>query len=137
MKNYIVDASFIVKALLSEKVSVADKFEKILREREKKEAMVYSFSLLPIEVANALRFGLENEEEIEEVFEKFSLLGINCLVLSLVQIKSALRLSCKLGTTVYDTGYHLLAKILDGDFYTCDKEYFQKAKGEGNIVLVK
>lgn len=137
MKNYIVDASFVVKALLSEKSSVVEKFEKILREQEKKKARVYSYSLLPIEVANALRFTLRGEKVAEEIFEKFSLLNIECLTLKFSQIKSALQLSYILGTTVYDTGYHLLAKTLDGSFYTCDKEYFLKAEKEGNIFLVK
>ncbi|PIQ69970.1 hypothetical protein COS55_02950 [Candidatus Shapirobacteria bacterium CG03_land_8_20_14_0_80_40_19] len=137
MKNYIVDASFVVKALLSEKSSVVEQFEKILKEQENKKAKVCSYSLLPIEVANALRFSLKDKEAVEEAFEKFSLLDIECLTLNISQIKSALQWSHELGTTVYDTAYHSLAKLLDGDFYTCDREYFQKAGKEGNIVLIK
>jgi len=137
VKNYIVDASFVIKALLSEKPSVVEKFEKILREQEKMKAKVYSYSLLPIEVANALRFTFKDEGSVKETFEKFSLLDIECLTLNFSQIKSALQWSYEMGTTVYDTAYHLLAKMREGDFYTCDREYFQKAKKEGNIVLVE
>lgn len=137
MKNYIVDASFVMKALLSEKPSILEQFERILREQEKNKAKVYSYSLLPIEVANALRFTFKDEKKTEEIFEKFSLLEVECLTLNFFQIKSALQWSYKMGTTVYDTAYHFLAKLLEGEFYTCDREYFQKAEKEGSLVLVK
>jgi len=38
-----------------------------------------------------------------------------------------------LKASFYDTSYHFLAKLLKGDFITCDTEYFKKAKKLGNI----
>lgn len=137
MKYYIVDASFVVKALLSDKTSIIEQFENILMQQKRGEAKICSSFLLALEVANALRFSLKDEKMMEETFEKLSFLEIEYLNLNFPQITSALRLSHKLRTTVYDTSYHFLAKLLGGEFYTCDKEYFQKAEKEENIVLVK
>jgi len=38
-----------------------------------------------------------------------------------------------LKASFYDTSYHVLAKLLKGDFITCDIEYFKKAKELGKI----
>ncbi|MEI6533141.1 MAG: hypothetical protein WCO06_04855 [Candidatus Roizmanbacteria bacterium] len=32
--------------------------------------------------------------------------------------------------------YHYLAKLIDGEFITFNRDYFKKAEREGNIVLL-
>jgi hypothetical protein len=68
--------------------------------------------------------------------EKFSQLPIEFFSFKANHIKEILKLAYRFQTTVYDTAYHFLAKLLDGVFFTSDKDYFKKAKNLGSIVLV-
>ncbi len=137
MKNIIIDASFVLGALLSSEGKAADVFRKIFNEQESKKTKIYSTSFLPLETANGLRFSLKDQNLTEEIFSKFALLKIEYFTLNNQQVQNVLSMSYNFSTTVYDTTYHFLAKLLRGEFYTCDGEYFQKAEKEGNIVLVK
>lgn len=137
MKITVIDTSFALRALLSPESNIAEVFRNIFKEQKIKKVKIYSTSFMPLETANGLRFSLKDQKLAEEIFSKFNQLEIEYFSLNSQQIQTTLSLSYSLGTTVYDTSYHLLAKLLEGDFYTCDKEYFQKAGKEGNIVLVK
>lgn len=137
MKKVIIDASFVLRALLTPKSNIAEIFRNIFKEQKKRKIKVYSTSFLPYEVANGLRFSLKDQKLAEEIFSKFNQLEIEYFSLNSRQIQKTLSLSYNFGATVYDTSYHILAKLLEGEFYTCDKEYFLKAEKEGNIFLVK
>jgi len=137
MKNIIIDASFILQTLLSPESNVAIVSKKIFKDQKSKRIKIYSTSFMPLEIANGLRFSFKEQKLAEEIFSKFALLKIEYFALNSQQIQTMLSMSYNLKTTVYDTSYHFLAKLLGGVFYTCDKEYFQKAKKEGNIILVK
>lgn len=136
MKRIIIDASFVLRALLNPKSNIAEILRNFFKEQKIQKVKVYSTSFLPYEVANGLRFSLKDQKLAEEIFLKFNQLEIEYFNLNSQQIQTTLSLSYNFGTTVYDTSYHILAKLLEGEFYTCDKEYFMKAKSEGNIELI-
>lgn len=137
MKKVIIDTSFVLRALLDTKSNIAEIFRNIFKEQKVQKVKIYSTSFLSYEVANGLRFSLKDQKLAEEIFSKFNQLEIKYFNLNSRQIQTILSKSYNFGTTVYDTSYHILAKLLEGDFYTCDKEYFLKAEKEGNIFLVK
>lgn len=137
MKIAVIDASFVLRALLSSESNATVVFKKIFKDQENKKIKIYSTSLMPLEIANGLRFSLKDRNLAEKIFSKFSLLNIEYFILNSQHIQNILSMSSDLDATVYDTSYHFLAKLLDGEFYTCDKEYFRKAEKEGNIILLK
>lgn len=136
MKIYVVDASILLTALLEENESVSRKIKEIFREVQAKKTQMYSSNLLPLEMANGLRFTIKDKKLSEEVFGRFSSLPIILFNLKVEHVNRVLELAYNLGTSVYDTSYHLLAKMLRGTFLTCDGEYFEKARGLKSIELV-
>lgn len=133
MKIYVVDASVLLTSLLEEKENAAKELQNLLERVEKKSVQVYSSCLLPLEIANGLRYTLKDKNLCQETFDKFSSLPISYFSFKIEHIQKALVLSYELKTSVYDTSYHVLAKLLSGTFLTADKEYYTKAKNLGSI----
>ncbi len=133
MKKYVIDASIVLKSLLSKDSNVAKKFEKLLTEVKEGQAEVISHSLINLEVANGLRFTLKDKELALEIFKTFQQLPHRVPNLTKAQHEKILDLSYHHGTTVYDTSYHILAKSHGATFLTSDKEYFKKANKLGSI----
>ena len=136
MKTYVLDASVLLTGLLNERENVANKLQGLLRHVEKKQVQIYSSSLLPLEVANGLRYTIRDNNLGQETFEKFGELPINYFYFKTEHIQKALDLSYELKTSVYDTSYHVLAKLISGTLLTCDREYYLKAKDFGSIELL-
>lgn len=137
MKTVVIDASFVLRALLSPESNIAKILRNFFKEQKIQKVKIYSTSFILYEVANGLRFSLKDQKLAGKIFSKFNQLGIEYFNLKGQQIQTILSMSYNFGATVYDASYHFLAKLLGGDFYTCDREYFQRAEKEGNIVLVK
>lgn len=136
MKIYTVDASFILGVILEEGSEVVDVFSGIFDEVIRKKAIVYSSQLLPIEVANVIRYKFKDSDKGTEIYEKFCALPLCYFNLGNSQIKQALTLAYSVGESVYDSSYHLVSKIQGGELLTCDKKYFLKAKTFGNIRYI-
>jgi predicted nucleic acid-binding protein len=137
MKTYIIDASFILSSLFLSKEHITRKLKTILQEQEKREAEIYTTDYFLLEVANGLRFSLKDACLTLEVWDKISLLPLKYFSFNKTHIKEILTHSYDFKTTVYDTSYHYLAKLLSGTFLTCDKNYYQNAKSWDNIELVE
>lgn len=137
MRIVVIDASFVLCSILSPETKTALSLKELFKKQKAGEGKIYSPSFMPIEVSNGLRFTIKDKNLAEEIFVRFSLLPIEFFSLDLKQTQQVLSMAYVLGTTVYDTAYHLLAKLLGGEFYTCDSEYFQKAQKKGNIILFK
>lgn len=137
MKIYVIDASVILRTL-SDKGGPADKFfRKLLTHQKKKRVHLYSIPYLLLEIANGLRFTLKESKFAEESLKECINLPIKYFPLTNSHIDKALQLSYQYKTTVYDSLYHVVAAFLDGIFLTCDAEYVSKAKGYGNIKLLR
>lgn len=136
MKYYLIDASVVLKSIFKESGSVAKRFEKVLEEASRMKAEVISSKFLIMEVTNGIRFSEKDRVVSEKYLEAFLELPIKYLTLSKEQYKKALEVSYELGTTVYDTSYHILSKAHNAIFLTCDEDYYLKAKNLGDIELV-
>lgn len=136
MNKFILDASFILSTILELRPEAFKRLEEILQQTQQSEAQIYSLHLLPLEVANGLRFEIKNIEQAKIFLEKFYNLPIDYFSLSHTQVKEILTLSYKYKTSIYDSSYHFLALLLDGTFITCDRKYYQKAKKLKHIDLV-
>lgn len=135
-KIYVIDASVIIKYLLSAKKVTVSKVRRILSLCKKQKVKLYSTELLFLEVANGLRFSLEDRKVVLDSYSKFLDLLIESFDFTPPQYYQVLRLCCELDTTVYDTSYHYLAMILEGTFLTSDEEYFKKASVLEHIELI-
>ena len=135
MPIYIFDASVVLNYLLDENKEVGKEIKNIFRQEKNGKAQIYSVDLLPFEVGNVLKNKLSQDKN-KIIFELFKKQHIAYKSLTLDQMGEIISLSYQFDTTTYDTSYHYLAKILDGTFVTCDRNYFNKAKSWGNIKLV-
>ncbi|MDP2860790.1 MAG: type II toxin-antitoxin system VapC family toxin [bacterium] len=113
------------------------RLKEILREVKRENAEIKAPFWLTMEVANGIRFTIEDEIAAEKVLNSFFALPVNYFPFSNGQITEVLLLSLELGTTVYDTAYHFLAILLDGTFLTCDREYYKRASKLGHIEVLK
>lgn len=134
--KYVVDASVILSSLLEQEKGTHKKSEKILKLAELGKVELMSHSLLSLEVANGLRFKGKDSDIIKGLYKTFLELPINIIELTSSQCEETLSISYELGTTVYDTSYHILAKAYGATFLTSDREYFKKAKKLGDIELI-
>ena len=135
MKKYVVDASLILKSLLGEDSGVAKKFAGLLKKVKVGEVEIFSHHLIVLEVANGLRFTLKDKDLALEIFETFLQLPFKIISLSNTQQVKTLGLSYDLGTTTYDTSYHVLAKSRGAVFVTSDGDYYKKAKQLNGVEL--
>ena len=92
-----------------------------------------SQKLLTLEVANGFRFGTSEVSEALKYFNVFLKLPIKYFSPTETQQRKVIEVSYDLGTTVYDTSYHILAKAHNAIFLTCDEDYYKKAKDLGDI----
>ena len=136
MTVYILDASVVVRYLLGSSENLVRRFSSLLRGAKDRKVELSSSLLLSLEVCNSLRFSLNERKELEEVLSKFFKLPIRYLRLTNTQLIEASVISHNLGTTVYDTSYHVLAKAQNAVFLTCDEDYYKKAKSLGDIELI-
>lgn len=136
MKKYIIDASVLLTAILGKNKKIAEKVKSLFSHATNKKAELYSSSLLALEFANGVRFSLKDRNDAVSAYDKFVKLPIKLFSFNQGQIKEVLKLSYQLKTTVYDTSYHYLAKLLGGTFITCDKQYYQKAKKLEDVILL-
>ena len=136
MNTYLLDASVVVRYLLSSSEEVAKRLPLLLRGVRDSKFKLYSSFLLSLEVCNSLRFSLADKQKLETVLSKLFKLPIKYLKLTNAQLAEAASLSYDLGTTVYDTSYHILAKAHNAIFLTCDEDYYKKAKSLGEIELL-
>jgi len=136
VNTYLLDASVVVRYLLSSSEEVAKRLPLLLRGVKDSKFKLYSSFLLSLEVCNSLRFSLADKQKLETVLSKLFKLPIKYLKLTNAQLAEAASLSYDLGTTVYDTSYHILAKAHNAIFLTCDEDYYKKAKDLGDIELI-
>lgn len=137
MNAYIIDASVILNSLLHPKDSVDRQFQKLFQEQKKKEIQLYSIPMVQMEIANGLRFALTDEKSAQNAFREYTNLPLEYVQQTNAHIEAALCWSYNYKTTVYDSIYHVTAKMLDATFLTCDNQYYQKAKSAGNIKLLR
>lgn len=137
MKKYIIDASVVLKSILKENDSVSKTFEKLLAQAGENKVQVISLRLMLSEIANGIRFGEKDLRLSQQYLRAILNLPIKYLNISRTQYTKILDLSYELGTTVYDTSYHVLAKSQNAIFLTCDEKYYSKAKILGDIELIK
>lgn len=136
MKRYVIDASIVLAALLESRKSVLGKIKRFLSLIESGKIEAFSTPFLKTEVANGLRFNEENPTKAVKLFDGFLTLPIEYQKISAPLYEESIFLSYKLGTTVYDTLYHVLALDQNATFLTCDEDYYKKAKSLGEIELV-
>ncbi|HCS78588.1 TPA: hypothetical protein DIV55_02490 [Patescibacteria group bacterium] len=132
MSVSVIDASFVLQALLGNE-NKAHSFHKLFLDSK---TSVHAPTILGYEVTNGLRFTLKDSLLASQVLQKFAELPIQYFSFTGLQLKQIMELSYTLQTTAYDTSYHFLAHILNGIFYTCDKDYFDKAKHLPGIKFV-
>jgi predicted nucleic acid-binding protein len=137
VNKYVIDASLIVRSLISPKSSAQVRAESLFVEKQKGRAEIFAPHLLLLETGNSLRFNLKNQKEAEIVFNDFLQLPIEYFVFNTNHAKEILKLSYALQASVYDTAYHFLAKIISGVFVTCDEKYYRQAKKIGDIEFVE
>lgn len=128
MKAVVVDASIVLGHLIKSNKKALKEFPKILNLAEAKKIKIISLSLLPLEVANGLRFSKADSLIATEILNKFIKLPIKLISLTNDLLVKSVESAFQNKTTVYDTVYHLLAISRNLTLLTCDKKYWLAAK---------
>lgn len=128
MKTVVIDASVVIGYLINSNKTAALEFPKLLLRAYEKKIKILSLDLLPLEVANGLRYSGTDREINKQALLKFVKLPIKLNSLSNDLLIQAADYAYQNRTTVYDTAYHLLAISRNSILLTGDKQYFQAAK---------
>lgn len=136
MRVFIIDASVVIASLTDENEGVRKVFGRILKEARAAKLQILSLTLLPLEVANVLRYKGLADGKRDEAFKIFRQLPIVYQNLELDELNVVMRQARETDSSVYDSAYHYLARERNGTFLTCDKQYFRKANKLGMIELV-
>jgi predicted nucleic acid-binding protein len=136
--KYVIDASVVLQFILQEGPIDQLWLSEALRQQERQpnQQFLFSTSLLPLEVANALRFNLPSQKQMHKAISRFNELPLTILPLSAQLVEDSLLMAHRLGTTVYDTSYHILALERGAVFVTADGDYYKKAQELGSVELV-
>ena len=138
MKRYVVDASFLIDALIDLRSPAMTKLDKCLEEVQKEGAKLLGPPILQSEFANSIsrNKNLADDRALAEVFSIFIALPIEYRGFDFDQIWQQVQTARELGQTVYDYSHHFLAILAEGIFLTCDKRYYAAAKQLGSIELI-
>jgi predicted nucleic acid-binding protein len=136
MNKTILDASIVLTGLLCADEKKTAIIKKIIKEGKGGKREIWSTDFLSIEVANGLRFSIKDSQLAQEVFEKFKMLPIQLFDLNSHHLKEIMSWSYEMNTTVYETSYHFLSILMKATYFTCDEEYYKKAKQRGSIELI-
>jgi predicted nucleic acid-binding protein len=136
MKVCVVDASFVLQALLGLREAPVKRLHDLLAQSESGKVRLLSPELFVYEVANGLRFTITDIDLVESTLQNISAFPIEIVSVTWTQINEVCRLAVRDSTTVYDSSYHFLAIVYGGVFITCDEKYYAKAKDLGNIELI-
>lgn len=131
----ILDASVVLKWFIDEEGS--DKARKIQDDFIAGSSALTVPDLLLYEITNALRFNRTfKEQDIEEVLNALSQMGLETFPVNYQVIKSAVKLAYNFNITVYDAIYAGLAFELFVDFVTADKELYKKLNDFPRVKLL-
>ena len=135
MNNYIFDASIVINSLTSPDKKFYREIKKILKRAKQNKDSIWAPDIFLYEVANGLRFAGLPEEKLIKFWRKFSRLPIQYFNLGPEKFSMILKMANRFNTTVYDSSYHYLAILLEGVFYTKDRQYYKRVKELGSIKL--
>ncbi len=136
MKTFVVDASFVLQAVLSSRDAPVKRLYELVSSADRGSIRIIAPSLFVYEISNGLRYSVKDIELIETILVKISQFPIDIQTLSLSHMLEVSRMALANATTVYDSSYHFLAMLHQGIFLTCDSEYYKKAKDSVNIELL-
>ena len=128
----VSDASVLLTALFGTNDRVATRLDHLLHDTATEICML---PYTAIEFANGVRFSTRNRDIAKQALTRFTQLKFHVTHLTPADIMTAVELSYRLDTTVYDTSYHHVAIMQDGVFITCDRNYYKKASHLGHIEL--
>lgn len=138
MKNVVVDASVLLRDTMTRlSAGDANRFAGLLRAIDAGQACGYVLTLTAFEINNAARYEFDTTAQVKNVYQKFLNLPLQEFEMTGALHQRTIELAFQLGTTIYDTSYHVAALALGGEFWTCDAKYYAKAQSQGSIVLLE
>ncbi len=126
-KKVVLDASVITKWYSKERHS-----DLALRYKDmhvSREMQIVEPSLLIYEVSNALNYNPNfTEVEVNQSLEALLDLELKIMFPSKDSLAETIAMARKYGTTIYDSAYLALAKILDVKMITADSKFWERIK---------
>lgn len=127
IKAYVVDASFILSALLPDEN--LEEVDNLINQFTEGDAELYAPTLLPFEVLNGFKLALVrkriNSKQAVRLVKLYLSWDINYLKVDFYKI---FILATKVGITIYDASYVWLAKSKKVKFLTLDENLQKLSK---------
>lgn len=131
----VLDASVILKPVLAE--ADQSKVKRIFALKENYKISIFVPAIFYFEFLNTLSRVKDNETALQ-AYRGFMQRQVSVIPFDMDMIKKALKITQKYPkTSFYDAAYHALAKVHKIPLVTADKEYYQKVKAEGDIILLE
>jgi hypothetical protein len=136
MFAYVLPATFVLQALSKQKADLTHKLIELVENNQKQVIKLYTLPLFYTQLTNGLNFSYFSLSRAQELLSQCLNLPVEIHSLQPRDYQKILELAHHQKTSIYDTSYHYLAKILSATLLTCDKKYFRKAQNFGNIELI-
>ena len=132
----VLDASLVMQYFLESDSPQALALDRLLEKVADGDIDLAAPHLLTIEVTNSLKNSNSTAAERRAFLNALFGLSIAFMPLTANAHQIILQWAEEMNTATYDVAYHVLAWQLGGTFFTCDRKYYEKAKGKGCIALV-
>ena len=134
-KNYVIDASVLLKPFLAEEES--DIVLSLFELHQKQQITLSLPELYEYEIGNILIRKKSTKGAIV-CLQELSVLGLNMLPIEYIGAQNIIKFieAYDGQITYYDASYHCLAKAFKTKLITADKKYYHKTKQEGDILLL-
>jgi predicted nucleic acid-binding protein len=140
MRHYVVDASIVVKWVLS-----GEPYEEnSARLKEDYLSGIINLSAPSFavqEVANSLWKAITRgsilQEDAQEALKVLQGMRIDLHEFNWIEISEALNIGCKLNLAIYDSSYLLLSERLKTEVVTADDQLYQKARDRFRVLHIK
>lgn len=132
----VLDTSVIVKWFSEEKFT--EKSLKI-RERIRNEKEIGAFpDLFLYELSNALRYNPNfDKEDVREAVRSILNMDMEIITPTSDIINKSISMAFERDITIYDASYVALARELEVDLITADKNLYEKVEDLDNVIFIK
>ncbi len=133
-RRIVIDTSVLVKFFIEEENS--DFVNELMILHQKTELSLIAPPLIIFEFLSVISKVYKNTEKAKGCLKKFYQCKIGMIDATYGYLERALKGACETNVSYYDSGYHALAKEMQGVFLTADKKYYETMKSKGSIVLL-
>lgn len=120
----VIDTSVAFKWFVAFGEDGLDGAAQLVRAHREGEVILAAPAIMPVEIANALRYALPSVEDAVELLDELHRIGVRIFQPTPSRIRTATRRASETGLSIYDALFLQLAEELECPLFTADARAF-------------